>query len=160
MPLFIADAADLVDKSIQKIALKGSTKFQTNYYEEFMNVERGITDYYMKDSSISGLGYAGRVVENAIVPAESPILGYDKTYTQVQFGKVLPVTKMMYSFKLHHPLVTMVQKFLKLRENLSISSYLKNGNNGRLQTICRQVREIKKFLKASETIIGTPILIG
>jgi len=143
MPLFIADAADLVDKSIQKIALKGSTKFQTNYYEEFMNVERGITDYYMKDSSISGLGYAGRVVENAIVPAESPIQGYDKTYTQVQFGKVLPVTKMMWFFGIKKRDLTKVVKELykacsDLRElrcaerldNAIVDSYTANDDGG------------------------------
>ena len=46
-----------------------------------MNVETGITDYYMKDSSLSGLGYAGRIVENAAVTAASPVQGFDKTYT-------------------------------------------------------------------------------
>ena len=47
---------------------------------------------------MSGLGYAGRIVENAAVTAQSPVQGYDKTYTQVQFGVLLAFTKMMWVF--------------------------------------------------------------
>lgn len=95
--LHIADAADLVDRSIQRIFLKGSEK-ESRDFEQYFNTEAGITDYYMKDSSMSGLGYAARVLENAIITAEEPVQGFDQTYTQIEYGKVLPVTKRMWKF--------------------------------------------------------------
>lgn len=93
----LADAADLIDVSIQQIWLKGSEK-ETRQFEQFYNVETAVTDYYLKDSSLSGLGYAGRVVENAAVTAASPVQGFDKTYTQVQFGILMSFTKYMWYF--------------------------------------------------------------
>ena len=93
-PLQISQAADLVDRSIQSIWLKGSEK-ESQMFKEYYNVEDGITDLYVKDSSLSGLGYAGRIQENAAVSAASPVQGFDRTYTQVEFGLVLGVTKMM-----------------------------------------------------------------
>ena len=96
-PLNLSDAADLIDVSIQKIWLKGSEK-ESRLFEDFMNVEKGVTDYYTKDSSMSGLGYAGRIVENAAITEASPVQGYDKTYTQVQFGILESFTKPMWYF--------------------------------------------------------------
>lgn len=96
-PLSLADAADLIDVSIQDIWLKGSEQ-ETRLFEKYYNTETGIVDYYMKDSSLSGLGYASRVVENAAVAAQSPVQGFDKTYTQVQFGKLLSFSKHMWFF--------------------------------------------------------------
>lgn len=97
--LDIARAADLVDVSIQDIWLKGS-ETESTLYTQYYNVETGVSDYYLKDSSLSGLGYAGRIVENAAVSSATPVQGYDKTYTQVQFGLLLPITKMMWFFGL------------------------------------------------------------
>ena len=96
IPLQISDAADLVDVSIQDLWLKGSEK--NVFYDKYVNVETGVTDLYLKDSSLSGLGYAARISENAAVTAESPVQGFDKTYTQVEFGKVLAVTKILWKF--------------------------------------------------------------
>ena len=96
-PLSLSDAADLIDVSIQDIFLKGSDK-ESRLFEQYYNVETGISDYYQKDSSLSGLGYAGRIVENASVTAASPVQGFDKTYTQVQFGVLLSFTKPMWFF--------------------------------------------------------------
>ena len=96
-PLNLSDAADLIDVSIQDIWLKGSES-ETRQFADYMNVETGITDYYMKDSSLTGLGYAGRIVENAAVTSASPVQGYDQTYTQVQFGVLLSFTKHMWFF--------------------------------------------------------------
>lgn len=95
-PLNLSDAADLIDVAIQDIWLKGSEK-QT-FYDQYFNVETGVQDYYLKDSSLSGLGFAGRVVENAAVTSQSPVQGFDKTYTQVQFGVVLSFTQAMWMF--------------------------------------------------------------
>ncbi len=96
-PLTIQDASDLIDLSIGKIWLKGSEN-ESSLYKQYYNVETGVTDYNLKDSSLSGLGYAGRIVENASVVAASPVQGYDKTYTQVRFGVLINFTKNMWFF--------------------------------------------------------------
>lgn len=96
-PLNLPDAADLIDVSIQDIFLKGSEK-ESRLFEKYYNVETGVKDYYLKDSSLSGLGYAGRIVENAAITAASPVQGFDKTYTQVQYGILLSFTKPMWFF--------------------------------------------------------------
>lgn len=96
-PLQLSDAADLIDVSIQEIFLKGSEK-ESRLFEQYYNVETGVVDYYLKDSSLTGLGYAGRIVENAAVTAASPVQGFDKTYTQVQYGVLMSFTKPMWFF--------------------------------------------------------------
>lgn len=96
-PLSIADATDLIDVSIQDIWLKGS-ETETRMFESYMNTETGVTDYYLKDSSMSGLSYASRIVDNAAVTAQSPVQGFDKTYTQVEFGKLISFSKKMWFF--------------------------------------------------------------
>lgn len=96
-PLSLSDAADLVDVSIQDIWLKGSSD-EGRLYKEYFNVETGVVDYHTKDSSLSGLGYAGRVVENAAITSASPVQGLDKTYTQVHFGVVLSFSKLVWVF--------------------------------------------------------------
>ena len=87
-PLTIGQAADLVDVAIQKIWLKDDID-RVEYFRKFYNVTSGVTDYYMKDSSLSGLGSAGRVVESATIVSEAPIQGFDQTYTQVLYGKIV-----------------------------------------------------------------------
>ena len=96
-PLNLSDAADLIDISIQDIWLKGSEK-ESQMFKQYYNTETGVVDYYLKDSSMTGLGYAGRIVENAAVTASSPVQGFDKTYTQVQFGILMSFTKPMWFF--------------------------------------------------------------
>lgn len=98
IPLSLSDAVDLVDVSIQKIWLKFSELEKVKYYNRYFNVVTGITDYYEKDSSLTGLGEAARITENAVITGEAPVQGYDKTYTQVEFGKLLSVTKRMWKF--------------------------------------------------------------
>ena len=95
-PLQISDAVDLTDLAIQDIWLKGSEQ-ETRIFEQFYNVE-SVTDYLVKDSSLSGLGYAGRVVENAAITSQSPVQGFDRTFTQVQHGVILSFSKMMWMF--------------------------------------------------------------
>jgi hypothetical protein len=97
IPFTVGASPDLVDASIQEIWLK-SSKLETEYYKQYMNVETGVTDYKLADSSLSGLGYASRILDNAVITAQSPIQGYDKTYTQVHFGTLLRISKMMWFF--------------------------------------------------------------
>lgn len=95
-PLTLSDAADLIDVSIQDIFLKDSAKLP--FYDQYYNVETGVQDYYIKDSSLTGLGFAGRITENAVITSQSPVQGYKKTYTQVQFGILMSFTKPMWMF--------------------------------------------------------------
>lgn len=97
-PLTLGQAVDLTDVAIQDIYLKESALEKTSSYDKYFNVVSGVTDYYLKDSSLSGLGEAARITENAVVTSEVPVQGYDQTYTQVEFGKMLPVTKKMWKF--------------------------------------------------------------
>lgn len=96
-PMTLSQAADLIDLSIQKIWLKGTTE-KEEYFRKFYNVTTGVVDLYMKDSSISGLGSASRIVENASLIAEVPVQGFDQTYTQVLYGKMLGFTWRMWKF--------------------------------------------------------------
>ena len=96
-PLNLADAADIIDVSIQKYFLKGSEK-ESRLFEQYYNMESGVTDYFLKDSGLSGLGFAGRIVENAAVTAQSPVQTFKQTYTQNQFGVLLSFTKFMWFF--------------------------------------------------------------
>lgn len=92
MALFtLGDAVDLTDVAIQKIWLKETDLEKNTFYDKYCNVETGVTDRYLKDSSLSGLGVASRIVENSIVVSEAPVQGYDKTYTQVNILPLLPV---------------------------------------------------------------------
>lgn len=95
-PLQLNDAVDLIDVAIQKVELKGSEK--NRFYDQYFNVETGVTDYHTKESSLSGLGFAGRIVENAAVAAQSPVQGFDQTYTQVHYGVLLNFTEAMWKF--------------------------------------------------------------
>lgn len=76
-PLTIAQAADLVDLSIQNIFPKTSSP--EAQYKKYFNY-RTTTDYYEKDSSLSGLGEADFVDENGVVAVDIPIQGFDKTW--------------------------------------------------------------------------------
>lgn len=98
IPLSLGDAADLTDVAIQRIWKKASELQKVRYFDKYVNVESGVTDLLLKDSSITGLGEAARVTEQAVVTGEAPVQGYDKTFTQVEFGKLLSVTKQMWKF--------------------------------------------------------------
>lgn len=94
-PLNIAQAADLVDLSIQNVYEKSSEP-DANYNKIF-NV-RKTEDYYEKDSSLSGLGEADFVDENGIIISDTPVQGYKKTYTQSMVGVIVPFTFKMWKF--------------------------------------------------------------
>ena len=95
-PMTISQAADLIDLSIQRIALK-HTDLETDNFRKFYNVEK-TNDYYDKDSSLSGFGEAGRLAEGAVIASESPVQGFDKTYTQAFQGKMVQFTMQEWKF--------------------------------------------------------------
>ena len=94
-PYNIAQAADLVDLSIQKVFLKSSNP--ELQYPKYFNV-RTTSDYYDKDSSLTGLGEADFVDENAVITSDTPVQGFDKTYTQEMVGTIIPFTMKMWKF--------------------------------------------------------------
>lgn len=94
-PLNIAQAADLVDLSIQHVFKKTSAPEPT--YKKYFNY-RKTDDYYDKDSSLTGLGEADFVDENGVVRVDVPLQGFDKTYTQNQVDHMVSFTKRMWRF--------------------------------------------------------------
>ncbi len=94
-PLNIAQASRLVDKSFQNIFEKASAPEQK--FKQYFNF-RTTTDYYEKDSGLSGLSEADFVDENGVVVADTPIQTNAKTYTQNQVDHLVSYTKMMWVF--------------------------------------------------------------
>lgn len=122
-PYNIAQAADLVNLSIQKIFLKSSDP--EVMYPKYFNV-RTTTDLYEKDSSLSGLGEADFVSENAVITSDSPVQGYDKTYTQEMVGVVLSFTFKMWKFG------------IKKRDLTNITSELKKAIARKKEKLCAE----------------------
>ncbi len=94
-PLNIAQASRLVDKSFQKIFEKSSAPEQK--LKSYFNF-RETSDYYEKDSGLSGLSEADFVDENGVVVADTPIQTNAKTYTQEQVDHLVSYTKKMWVF--------------------------------------------------------------
>ena len=109
-PLNIAQAADLVDLSIQKVFEKSSEP--EVHYPKFFKV-RKTEDYYEKDSSLSGLGEADFVDENGIILSDVPVQGYKKVYTQNMVGMIVPFTFQMWKFGIKKRDLDNVSKELK-----------------------------------------------
>lgn len=106
----IAQAADLVDLSIQNVYEKTSEP-EINY-KNFFNV-RKTEDYYEKDSSLTGLGEADFVDENGVIMSDTPVQGYKKTYTQNMVAVIVPFTFKMWKFGIKKRDLDNVAKELK-----------------------------------------------
>ena len=91
----IAQAADLVDPSIQKVYSKSADVEAA--YKKYFNF-RTTEDLYEKDSSLSGLGESDFVDENGVIMSDVPVQGYKKTYTQNMVGTIVPFTFKMWKF--------------------------------------------------------------
>lgn len=97
MPLSLGDAVDLIDRGIAKIWLTPS-EAETRMFEQYAGVETGVEDYRDTESAIGGLGYASRILDNAVITEQKPVQGFDKTFTQVQYGVLMSFTKPMWYF--------------------------------------------------------------
>lgn len=125
----ISQAADLIDLSIQRIALK-HTDLDTDSFRKYYHVEK-TDDYYDKDSSLSGFGEAGRLTEGAVITAESPVQGFDKTYTQVFHAHMAQFTMQEWKFgismrKLQSVVSDLRGALARKRERL-LTEYLENS---------------------------------
>lgn len=136
----IAQAADLVDLSIQKIFEKSSEP--EVLYSKYFNVRKS-EDYYEKDSSLSGLGEADFVDENGVIISDTPVQGYKKTYTQNMVGTIVPFTFKMWKFGIKKRDLNNAAKELKASvarkkeklcaervDNFDSTSYTHNGQGG------------------------------
>lgn len=106
----IAQAADLVDLSIQKVFEKSSEP--EVMYPKFFKT-RKTEDYLEKDSSLSGLGEADFVDENGVIISDVPVQGYKKTYTQNMIAIIVPFTFQMWKFGIKKRDLDNVSKELK-----------------------------------------------
>ncbi len=139
-PLNIAQAADLVDLSIQNVFEKSSEP-DVNY-PKYFNV-RTTEDYYDKDSSLSGLGESDFVDENSALISDTPVQGYKKIYTQNMIGAIEPFTFKMWKFGIKKRDLDNVATELKASiarkkerlcaeriDNAFATSYTHNGQGG------------------------------
>lgn len=136
-PLNIAQAADLVDLSIQDVYDKSSEP-DVNF-KKFFNF-RKTEDYFEKDSSLSGLGEADFVDENGVIISDTPVQGYKKTYTQNMVAVIVPFTFKMWKFGIKKRDLDNVARELKAAcarkkerlcaeriDNFASTSYTHNG---------------------------------
>lgn len=139
-PLSIAQAADLVDLSIQNVYAKSSDPVLS--YPKYFNV-RKTTDYLEKDSSLSGLGEADFVDENGVIISDIPVQGYKKTYTQNMIGTIVSFTYKMWKFGIKKRDLDNAAKELKASiarkrerlcaeriDNFASQTYTHNGQSG------------------------------
>lgn len=128
-PMTLGSATDLIDLSIKRISKKienlNSEVALSLYHKETTD------DYYDKDSSMSGFGEAGRMTEGSIIVSESPVQGFDKTYTQQFFGKMGSFTLYEWKFgikkrKLESVVQDLKNSVSRKRERL-LTQYLENS---------------------------------
>lgn len=110
-PLSIAQASRLLDLSFQKKYLK--TSAPDPMYKKYFNY-RTTSDYYEKDTGLSGLGEADFVDENGVVIVDSPIQTNSKTYTQNGVDYMVSFTKRMWRFGIQKNDLNKFAKELKM----------------------------------------------
>jgi len=123
-PLNIAQAADLVDKSIQNIWLKSAGK-PNEQYKKYFNF-RTSTDLYEKDSGLSGLGEANFVEENAVITSDVPVQTYGKSYEQEMVATIISFTYKMWKFG------------IKKRDLTNVVSDLRNADLRVRERLCAE----------------------
>jgi len=96
VPFDLNAAADLTDLSIQEIWVK-SPADMVEYHKDIYNVET-VSDYIVKDSSITSVKTFSKIAENGQIPADSPHQGFDKVYTQSFFSGMLRITRPMWRY--------------------------------------------------------------
>lgn len=97
VPANLSAFGDLIDESIQQIYTK--RRDQPNKMQQYFNVGN-TKSYYTKDSSVISGGNVAFMGENASVQYDSPVQGYDKTYTQKKYGLGVKFTDQLWKFGL------------------------------------------------------------
>lgn len=96
VPFDLAAAADLTDLSIQNIWIKSPADLK-EYHKEYVYVEP-VSDYIVKDSSLTAIKAFSKIAENGAIPANSPYQGFEKSYTQSFFAGMLRITRPMWRY--------------------------------------------------------------
>lgn len=96
VPFDLDSASDLTDLSIQSIWIKSKSDLK-EYHKDYYYVEP-VSDYIVKDSSITSISTFSKVPENGAIPADSPYQGFDKSYTQGFFSGMLRITRPMWRY--------------------------------------------------------------
>ncbi len=106
-PMMVAQAANAIDKSVQKYFQKESQpELQLKKYMNF----RTTTDYYEKDAGISGIGEASFTADNASIKEDVPIETNKKTYTQQQVDILESFSYITWKFAIKKRDVTNITK--------------------------------------------------
>lgn len=95
VPSTLAQFGDLIDESIQTIAVKRA-ELPSNI-DKYFNVSN-TTSYYDKDSSVLGTDKARFMGDNASVVYDAILQGYDKTYTQKKYGAALKISDHLWRY--------------------------------------------------------------
>ena len=94
-PFNLGQFVDSTNLAIQKIVKKEAVvDLMLKKYYNFRTTE----DLIEKDSSISGLKEAEFTTENAQVTEDTPVQGFDQSYTQQQVDILLPMSYQVYKF--------------------------------------------------------------
>lgn len=130
VPMTLSSASDLIDLSIQKIVQKSTNLSNLNVHETLFNSQK-TEDYYEKDSSMSGFSEASRLTEGAQIASESPVQGFDKTYTQEFFGNMAVFTQHEWKFgikkrRLESVVKDLIGSLQRKRERI-LTEYLENS---------------------------------
>ena len=94
-PFVLGQFVDATNLAIQKIVKKeAEPELMLKKYYNFRTTQ----DLIEKDSSISGLKEAEFTDENAEVTEDTPVQGFDMSYTQQQVDIMLPMSYQVYKF--------------------------------------------------------------
>lgn len=111
VPFDINAASDLVDLSIQEIWIQNFADLK-EYHKAYYYVEP-VSDYIVKDSSLTSIKTFSKIAENGQIPAGSPYQGFDKSYTQSFFSGMLRITRPMWRYGLQARKLEGIVKELK-----------------------------------------------
>ncbi len=109
-PMLLSDAVDLYDERIQKVYLKAE-KEMTKYYKSFV-FEQNTDLFDYRESGFTDMGVAAEIDENGAVGYNNPDQGFDKTFTQREFGSGFHVGRKLWKFGKHNIIKQMPQRLV------------------------------------------------
>lgn len=98
VPFDINAAGDLTDLSVQEVWIKSPADIQ-QYHTDYVYTEP-VSDYIVKDSSLTAIKAFTKIPEQGAIPASSPNQGFKQTYTQSFFSGMLRITRPMWRYGL------------------------------------------------------------
>lgn len=99
VPLDLGSVASAIDPAVQ-IYFQKSGEFLTKQYAEYAYVDTDVTHRVMTEAALQGFSQFARVLQNAVIVAESPAESSTKAYTQVEFSNMVRITRQSMIFGL------------------------------------------------------------